>query len=139
MYVGGWIVKKKGLPLLAWNFQVFLSTGAPKYLRGWVTSLDFQHTIALLTVLPQQSHSIRVPRRPHARRKEFLYGTFRFLFQSFAASPPRKVIVFLRHPLRRNHGRRLRRARHAAIAGARADKSRRGNRGFLRGRPGHTS
>jgi len=27
MYVGGWIVKKKGLPPLAWNFQgfVFLS------------------------------------------------------------------------------------------------------------------
>jgi hypothetical protein len=35
MYVGGWIVKKKGLPALAWNFQVFLSTGAPKYLCGW--------------------------------------------------------------------------------------------------------
>jgi len=24
MYVGGWIVKKKGLPPLAWNFQVFV-------------------------------------------------------------------------------------------------------------------
>jgi hypothetical protein len=33
MYVGGWIVKKKGLPPLAWNFQVFLSTGAKVSVR----------------------------------------------------------------------------------------------------------
>jgi len=28
MYVGGRIVKQKGLPQLAWDFQAFLSAGA---------------------------------------------------------------------------------------------------------------
>jgi hypothetical protein len=28
MYVGGWIVKQKGLPQLARNFQIFLTAGA---------------------------------------------------------------------------------------------------------------
>jgi len=34
MYVDGWIVKQKGLPQLARNFQVFLTAGALKYRRG---------------------------------------------------------------------------------------------------------
>jgi hypothetical protein len=28
MYVGGWIVKQKGLPQLARNYQIFLKAGA---------------------------------------------------------------------------------------------------------------
>jgi len=76
MYVGSWIVKQKGLLELARNAQIFLTAGALKYRRGWFTSLDFQGRIAVLTLLLQHSQSIRVPRRPHARRKEFLYGTF---------------------------------------------------------------
>jgi hypothetical protein len=35
MYVGGWIVKQKGLPPLASNFQAFFTAGALKYRRGW--------------------------------------------------------------------------------------------------------
>jgi hypothetical protein len=76
MYVGGWIVKQKDLLELARNSQIFLTAGALKYRRDWFTSLDFQRRIAVLTLLLQHSQSIGVPRRPHARRKEFLYGTF---------------------------------------------------------------
>jgi hypothetical protein len=42
MYVGGGIVKQKGLPQLAGKFHAFLTAGALKCWRGWFTSLDFQ-------------------------------------------------------------------------------------------------
>jgi hypothetical protein len=39
MYVGGWIVKQKGLPPWSRNFQAFFTAGALKYRRGWLLHL----------------------------------------------------------------------------------------------------
>jgi hypothetical protein len=58
------------------GIQGFRRNGLSTQRPGRFTSLDFRHGIAVLTLIPQQSRLISVPRRPHARRKEFLYGSF---------------------------------------------------------------
>ncbi len=69
MYAGGEIVKKKRLPPFTWEFVVFHRNGfvIQTVLLAHITSLDFWHRKALLNLLPQQSKSICVLRRPHGR------------------------------------------------------------------------